>query len=52
MPNARPTLWSLIGVVLTLAALALIIYRVAGGGVPWWLTLALLVLSILAFSRR
>ena len=52
MPDARSTVWSLTGAVLTLAALALIVYGAAGGGVAWWLPLALLVLSTLAFSRR
>ena len=52
MPSTKSALWSLFGVVLTLAALALIVYRAAAGEVAWWLPLSLLVLSAFAFSRR
>ena len=52
MPSARSTLWSLIGVVLTLAARALIVHRVAGGPAARWLPLTLLVISTLALGRR
>lgn len=52
MPNARSTLLSLIGVLLTLAALALVVYRAAGGSVAWWVPLSLLVVSALALARR
>ncbi|MCA1613385.1 MAG: hypothetical protein LC800_04335 [Acidobacteria bacterium] len=52
MSNSRSVLWSLAGVILTFAAAALFVFRLAGGGVVWWLPLALLLLSTFAFSRR
>jgi hypothetical protein len=52
MTSRRSTFWGLAGVLLTLAALALLAVRLSGIDIAWWLPLALLALSVVAFGRR